>query len=86
MALKITATIIPFDKYHHIKKKLPGFRTPQFSNAYGEARAFVHAAEGNFLTCAQLTHLASKLSPLALCMLREILWHLENKRIANVER
>jgi hypothetical protein len=83
---RMASNILPFDKYHHIKKKLPGFRTPPFSNAYAEARAFVHIAEGNFLTCAQITHLASKLSPPALCILREFLWHFQQKGNANDER
>lgn len=64
--------IIPFDKYHSIKRRLPGFGTPTFADAYVEARAFVHVAEGRFLSCAQLTFLASKLSPYALCLLREM--------------
>lgn len=71
--------VIPFDKYHNIKKRLPGFGTAPFSNAYAEARAFVHVAEGKFLSCTQLTHLASKLSPPALCILREMVRELKSR-------
>jgi hypothetical protein len=71
--------IIPFDKYHNIKKRLPGFGTPPFENAYAEARALLHAAEGNFLKCAQLTHLGSKLSPLASSILREMVKDLQSR-------
>jgi hypothetical protein len=70
--------IVPFDKYHNIKKRLPAFGTPPFANAYAEARAFVHVAEGRFLSCAQLTHLASKLSPLALRILQEMIRQLRS--------
>jgi hypothetical protein len=78
--------IIPFDKFHSIKKRLPGFGTPPFANAYAEARAFVHVAEGKFLSCAQLAHLASKISPFALCILRRMERELPYARVgANLE-
>jgi hypothetical protein len=83
----MAGNIIPFDKYHNIKKRLPGFGTLPFANAYAEARAFVHAAEGKFLSCAQLTHLASKMSPLALCILQEMVRELYRARGGvNLER
>jgi len=70
--------IIFFDKYHTIKKKLPGFGTAKFENSYAEMRVFVHAAEGNFLTPAELAYVASKLlSPSGLCILRQFLKHLQ---------
>lgn len=64
------ADIIPFDKFHRLKRKLPGFGTPGFTNAYAEARAFLHVVEGKFLSHAQLTHLACNMSPLGLRILQ----------------
>jgi hypothetical protein len=72
--------VIPFDKYHYLKKRLPGYGTPAFGNSYAEARAFPHVAEGRFLSCAQLTHLASKLEPLALRILRDMVRKLHRAR------
>lgn len=69
--------IIPFDKYHDIKERLPGFGLPGFTEAYAEARAFHFVAEGRILSPSELTHLASRLSPLARSILREILLHLD---------
>jgi len=76
----MAGNVIPFDKYHNIKKRMPGYGTPPFANAYAEARAFVHTAEAKFLTCGQLTHLASKMSPLALCILQEMVRELHRAR------
>ncbi len=79
--------IVRFDKYHNIKKYLPGFGSPAFANAYAEARAFVHAAEGKFLSRAQLTHLATRMSPFALCILHEFVKRLQHsRRSADVQR
>jgi hypothetical protein len=75
------ADIIPFDKFHRIKKRLPGYGTVEFPNAYVEARVLVYVAEGNFLRCSELTHLGSKLlSPLGSRILQEIVRHMDRER------
>lgn len=72
--------IVRFDKFHRLKRKLPGFGKPGFTNAYAEARAFVHTAEGNFLNPTQLKHLLSKLSPFGLCIVLELVEHMHIRR------
>jgi hypothetical protein len=68
--------VVRFDRFFRIKGKLPGFGCPGFTEAYAEARAFLYVAEGRFLSRFELTHLASRLSPLALSILREMLLRL----------
>lgn len=69
--------IVRFDRFFRVKTKLPGFGLPGFTEAYAEARALLFVAEGQIFTPFELTHLGSKLSPLALSILREILLHLD---------
>jgi len=77
----VMADIIRFDKYHQIKRQLPGFGTPGFAEAYAEARALLHVAEGNFLTPFETTHVASKLlSPPAVGIFRAIVRRLQHAR------
>jgi hypothetical protein len=72
--------VVFFDKFHRLKRKLPGFGTTEFQNAYAEARALVHVAEANFLCAAELNHLTSKLSPFALCLVRAMVKQIKAKR------
>jgi hypothetical protein len=65
--------VVPFDTYQRIKPALPGFGRPGFTEAYAEARAFMYVAERRLLGEFELTHLATRLSPHALSILREIL-------------
>jgi hypothetical protein len=66
--------VIPFDKRYRTKREIPVFRVADSRKASEEALAFLVVCEANFLSCAELTYLASKLSPLALTILK---WRLK---------
>jgi len=72
--------IIQFDLQFRIKRKLPGFGTPGFADAYAEAKGFLlilkcnlEVPERDALTRSEFIHVASKLlSPLGLSVLEEL--------------
>jgi len=70
--LVMADNVVGFDRFFRLKRKLPGFGRPGFTEAYAEARAFLYVAEGRLLSRPELTHLASRLSPLALSIVREM--------------
>jgi hypothetical protein len=72
--------IIRFDRFFRIKGNLPGFGHPGFTEPYAEARAFLYVAEGQLFNRFELTHLSSRLSPLAMSILREMLLRLGRGR------
>lgn len=64
--------IIPFDKYHR-RKKATDLRQAEISVAHLEVKLFLKLLESNALTCGELTHLATLLSPLSLLAIQKIL-------------
>lgn len=70
--------IIPFDRFHRIKRKLPGPRTPEFQRAYDAATGFLLLGQSNLLSCSELTDIASKLPSSVLCVIRSMLEELRD--------
>lgn len=70
--------IIRFDRFHRIKRKLPGSRTPDFHRAYNAATGFLLLAQANVLSCGELTHIAAKLPQPVLHIVHSMLKELQD--------